>query len=194
MHSTATLTVARWVSRLGHPFILPLVALLVVTLRVVPAREALGIVALTAATITVPVLLFTRRQVRRQRWSDYDVSVRQDRYRLYPLILLVCAVSALVFWLLDAPAFMLRGILGGTALAFVAMLINLFLKISLHAALATLCALVILSLMPWLGLAACLFAALIGWSRVVLRRHTAVEVLSGALLGGIVACALVLTS
>ena len=188
-----TLQIARWVSRLGHPFILPLVALLVVTLRITPARQALGIVALTAVTITVPVLLFTWRQVRRQRWSDYDVSVRQDRYRLYPLILLVCVISGLVFWLLDAPAFMLRGILAGAAMAFVAMLINLVLKISLHTALATLCALVILALMPWLGVAACLFAALVGWSRVALRRHTAVEVLSGALLGGIVACTLILT-
>lgn len=194
MEHTHTLLIARWVSRLGHPFLLPLVALLVVTLQVVPTREALAIVALTAVTITIPVLLFTRRQVQQQRWSDYDVSVRQDRYRLYPLILALCGISALSFWLLDAPAFMLRGILAGGALAFVAMLINLVLKISLHAALATLCALVILALIPWLGLAACVFAALVGWSRVALRRHTAVEVISGALLGGIVACTLILTS
>lgn len=193
MNHPHTLQIARWVSRLGHPFILPLAALLVVTLQIVPAQEALSIVALTAATVTIPVLLFTWRQVRRQRWTDYDVSVRQDRYRLYPLILLMCGISGLIFWLLDAPAFMLRGILGGTVMAFVAMLVNLVLKISLHAALATLCALVILALIPWLGIAACLFAALIGWSRVVLRRHTAIEVLSGALLGGIVAWGLILT-
>lgn len=192
MNQLHTRSIARWISRLGHPFILPLVALLVVTLQIVPARQALSIVALTAATVTIPVLLFTWRQVRRQRWSDYDVSVRQDRYRLYPLILALCGISALVFWLLDAPAFMLRGILSGAVMAFVAMLINLVLKISLHAALATLCALVIMALIPWLGIAACLFAALVGWSRVALGRHTAVEVLSGGLLGGIIACGLIL--
>ena len=184
---------ARWISRLGHPFVLPLAALLVVTLRVVPTQEALGIVALSAATITLPVLLYTRRQIRRQRWSDYDVSVREDRYRLYPLILVVCGGSAVIFWLLGAPAFMLRGILGGTTLAFVAMLINLRSKLSLHTALATLCALVILALVPPLGVAASIFAALIGWSRVVLRRHTVVEVVSGGVLGAIVALALLWT-
>lgn len=181
---TRTYRIARWISRLGHPFVLPLAALLIVTLQVVPLRQALTIVGLTAATITLPVLLFTRREVRRARWSDYDVSVRRDRYRLYPLILLVCGISGLTFWLVGAPAFMLRGIAAGTALAFVAMIANFVLKVSLHVALATLCALVILALNAPLGVAACIFAVLIAWSRVALCRHTPLEVLCGALLGG----------
>lgn len=191
---TRTQQIARWVSLIGHPFILPLAALLVVTLQVVPPAQALGIVALTALTVTLPVLIFTRREVRGQRWTDYDVSVRRHRYRLYPLILLACGLSGFVFWLIDAPAFMLRGIVAGTALAFVAMLLNFVLKVSLHVALATLCALVILAINVPLGTAACLFAMLIAWSRVVLRRHTVLEVVSGALLGGITGVLLVISS
>lgn len=184
--------IAQWISRIGHPFVLPLVALLLVTLHVVPPAQALGIVALTAATITVPVLIYTRREVRARRWTDYDVSIRTDRYRLYPLILALCGLSGLAFWLLDGPAFMLHGILAGAVLTFAAMLINLWLKISLHAALATLCGLVILALNLWIGVGACMFAALICWSRVVLRRHTLLEVVAGALLGGVVGSTLIL--
>lgn len=185
--------IALWVSRIGHPFVLPLAALLIVTLQVVPPPQAILITILMAITLTAPVLLYTRRQVRGRRWTDYDVSVRTDRYRLYPLILIVCLLSALVFWLVGAPAFILRGIAAGTSLAFIAMLINLRLKISLHAALAMECAVVILALVPWLGMLACGFGLLIGWSRVVLRRHTALEVLSGGLLGIIIGAVLVLS-
>jgi membrane-associated phospholipid phosphatase len=186
--------IARWISRAGHPFILPLVALTVVTLQVVPPLQAVALVAIMIATTTVPILLFTRRQIQRKRWSDYDVSVRQDRYLLYPLGLLTLSASALVFWMLGAPAFMLRGIAGGAALLFVAMLINLTIKISLHMALASLCGIVILALNLWLGIIACSFAIANGWSRVVLRRHTLTEVVVGGLLGIVVGVILVLVS
>jgi len=194
MASGRTIVVARWISRVGHPFVLPLVALLIVTLQVVPPWQALGIVALTLVTTTVPLLIYTRRQIRRERWTDYDVSVRQDRYRLYPLLLAVLGLSALVFWFVGGPRFMIRGLLASMVLAFAAMLANLVLKVSLHTALSVFCALVILALNNWLGIGACIFAMLIGWSRVVLKRHTTAEVISGALLGSIVGVALVLSS
>jgi membrane-associated phospholipid phosphatase len=183
--------VARWISRIGHPFVLPLVALLVVTRAVMPLPQAVGIVVLAAVTITVPLLIVTRRQIRGRQWTDYDVSVREHRYRLYPVILATLGVSMLSFWLLDGPAFMLRGLLACTVLTVVAMLVNLVSKISLHTALSMFCTMVMLALNLWLGLAACIFVVLIGWSRIVLRRHTPFEVVSGALLGATVGTALV---
>ncbi len=186
--------IARWISRIGHPFVLPLVALITVTLQVVPPLQAFTLVVVMIATTTLPLLLFTRRQIRRKRWNDYDVSIRQDRYLLYPLGLLTLAGSALVFWLLDAPVFMLHGIAGGAVLLFVAMLANLIIKISLHMALAMLCGVVILALNLWLGIVACGFALVNGWSRVVLRRHTLLEVITGGLLGGLVGILLVASS
>jgi membrane-associated phospholipid phosphatase len=188
---TQTEQIARWISRIGHPFVLPLVALIVVTLQVVPPRQAVALVAIMIATTTVPMLLFTRRQIRRRHWSDYDVSVRQDRYLLYPLGLLTLAASLAVFWLLGAPSFMFRGIGAGAVLLFVAMLINLVIKISLHTALAALCAVVILALNPLPGTFACGFAIANGWSRVVLRRHTTLEVVTGGVLGAVVGIVLV---
>jgi hypothetical protein len=67
--------IARWISRIGHPFVLPLAALLLVTLNVLPPSQALAIVALSAAMITVPLLIYTRRQIRGQSWTDYDVII-----------------------------------------------------------------------------------------------------------------------
>jgi membrane-associated phospholipid phosphatase len=182
---------ARWISRIGHPFVLPLVALLAVTRSVLPLPQAVGIVALAAVTITVPLLVVTRRQIRGRQWTDYDVSVREHRHGLYPVILATLLVSMLSFWLLDGPAFMLRGLAACMVLTVVAMLVNFVSKISLHAALSTFCAIALLALQPWLGLAACVFAALIAWSRIVLRRHTPFEVVCGVLLGATVGTTLV---
>jgi membrane-associated phospholipid phosphatase len=183
--------IARWISRMGHPFVLPLVVLLVVTLQVMPPQQAIAIVALAAVTITLPLVVYTRRQVRGQQWTDYDVSVREHRYRLYPLTLALLGVSMLCFWWLDGPIFILHGLVACTVLAFIAMLINVVSKISLHAALSMFCAIALLVLNLWLGLAACIFVSLIGWSRVALRRHTLFEVICGILLGGIIGGALV---
>jgi membrane-associated phospholipid phosphatase len=89
---------------------------------------------------------------------------------------------------------MLSGIGAGAILLFAAMLINLAIKISLHMALAALCAVVILALNLWLGIIGLCFAVANGWSRVVLRRHTRLEVVTGGLLGGVVGLLLVLIS
>ena len=70
------------------------------------------------------------------------------------------------------------GLLFGTCFA-----INSVKKISLHTVVATYLSALVLSLNLWFGIGLFVFAALIAWSRVVLGRHTPVEVLLGWLVG-----------
>jgi membrane-associated phospholipid phosphatase len=61
--------------------------------------------------------------------------------------------------------------------------LNRWLKPSMHVGFASLVGASLLSTNAMVGILVILFAALIGWSRVVLERHTTTEVYVGLFLG-----------
>ena len=178
--------VARWISILGHPFILIPVLVAAVTVRRLPPKQAAFIVGTVILVSIVPMFLFIARRVRAGAWTNYDVSVREQRTGMYPAALAITAATVLVLAWAQVPRPILRGVLAILLLIGLAALINLWLKISLHTAFAVFTALAVL---PSRGLAAgLLFLALaIAWARLELGRHTPAEVLGGALLGAAVA-------
>ena len=147
-----------------------------------PAR-ALGFGGVTILAIIVPLLLIIRRQVAAGKWSDADVSVHSERRGFYGVLILVVGLSCAAFWLLDFPRSFLLGMLISLVLLVAAAFINRYSKISLHLIFAFYCAVLLAAVSPLLGTFFILLAAAVGWSRVVLRRHTLGQVLSGAALG-----------
>ena len=67
---------------------------------------------------------------------------------------------------------------------------NRWLKVSLHAAFAAFTVVSLWNVSLWAAGLVLVLAVAIGWSRVVLGRHSLPEVLAGAGLGGLVATAL----
>jgi membrane-associated phospholipid phosphatase len=144
--------------------------------------------ALLAVLIVILVpLLYVVRGVRRRRFSDHHVGVREQR----PLPLLVGVASVLIAWALLAAAGAPRdlvALVGAMAVGLSAsLLVTLVWKISVHAAVSA-GAVVILVLIfgPALLILASL-AVLVGWARVELGDHTPPQVVTGAGLGAFVA-------
>ncbi|MBV9392404.1 MAG: phosphatase PAP2 family protein [Verrucomicrobia bacterium] len=73
------------------------------------------------------------------------------------------------------------------SLVLAASLLNLWLKLSMHAGFAMLTSCSLWSFETRVALVAMLFAVLVGWSRVTLARHTWQEVIAGLALGVVVA-------
>jgi membrane-associated phospholipid phosphatase len=122
-------------------------------------------------------------QVARGHWTDLDVSVRQQRYALYP-IGLACAllmVAALAY--VSAPRGAIAAAIAMTLANAVDGVINFAYKVSAHATAAATCAALLWIFVPGWGAPAALAAALVGWSRVELGRHTTGQVLLGWLVG-----------
>jgi membrane-associated phospholipid phosphatase len=115
--------------------------------------------------------------------TDHHIGVREQRR--IPLLFGVgsVVVGILVLALLHAPRELMALVVVMLVVLFGIGFVNLAWKLSAHAAVAAgSVTVLIMTFGPALSAAAVL-VALIGWSRVRLRDHTATQVLAGALLG-----------
>lgn len=178
---------ARVISLVVHPVLFPLVVLgVAVYVRSDGSlSETARDLGLALALTTLPIAVLVGVQVLRGRWSDLDVSVRRQRYALYPFGIACMAALALAYARLHAPQVAVQSavalVLANTANG----LINFAYKVSAHATGAAASATLLWLALPYVGLAvaASVAALLVGWSRVTLQRHTWGQVLLGWAVG-----------
>jgi membrane-associated phospholipid phosphatase len=179
-------TLARWISIIVHPVTFPLLSLGIVADAADPQHSLLGAVRwvlIALALTSVPISLLVSYKVLRGHWSDLDVSVRRQRYLLYPFGMLCVVALLIVFIALGAPRIVISATLALLLANVVSGFVNLVYKISAHASAAAMCAIVLWAGAPAFGIPATIAALLVGWSRVVLGRHTTGQVILGWLVG-----------
>lgn len=177
--------IARWVSAIIHPIAFPLLTLAVVTYLATMSFAATTRWLLLAIALTsLPVAVLVGLQVMRGHWTDLDVSVRRQRYALYPFGLACMLALILAYAHFNAPPVAIRT-MGAFAIAnTLDAFINFLYKVSAHATGAAACAALLwLGATPAWGIAASCAALLVGWSRVVLGRHTRGQVALGWAVG-----------
>src|SRR5260221_8332523 len=108
-------TLARVLSIAGHPFILIPAAALIVS-----GRGPALVLALTMLAVAGVIFL----QVRRGKWSDADVSTRQQRPLFYVVLLGATAGAALLLWRVGASSSFVRGTIVAIALITIQMIVN----------------------------------------------------------------------
>ena len=177
-------TVAAAISAIIHPVALPLLTLAVITYT---ATGSLGysliLAALALLLTSAPVAALVSFQVLRGHWTDLDFSVRQQRYILYPIGMVCAALMVATLVAMNAPATAIATALALALANVVDGLINFAYKVSAHAATAAACAALLWLHAPIWGPPVALAAALVGWSRVELGRHTAGQVILGWTVG-----------
>jgi membrane-associated phospholipid phosphatase len=152
-------------------------------------RQALELIAVGIVVTAVPIGALVLFQVSRGKWSDTDVSLRENRYLLYPFGIACMLLSVGIFDLLAAPPIAIRATLGLVSANVVNFFINLRYKVSAHATASALCATLFWLATPQrdnpfiFGGVTTVAALLVGWSRVALGRHTTGQVLVGWLVG-----------
>ncbi|WP_370896272.1 ABC transporter permease [Chryseobacterium gossypii] len=128
--------------------------------------------------VILPVIIWLVWNVKTGRYTNMDVSNRVQRKSLY-IFLLACIITYLVFNYLS------KGYIDLVMLFILILLIalqisNFFIKSSMHTAFNGFVAALFFALdwgmgLVWLGI-----TALVGITRVILKRHTVKEVLMGA--------------
>lgn len=124
---------------------------------------------------------------RRGAWSDHHVPELKDR----PLVLLVGALSVLLglgtLAALGAPQELVALVVAELAGIAVALAVSLVWKISIHASViyGTVTVLVLV-FGPWL-LLSLVPALAVSWARIVLRAHTLAQVVTGGIVGTLIA-------
>lgn len=177
------LPLAVFFSLAGHPFLLTPAVALIAGWKAFGGPQALrGVLTIVLACL-VPASIYICRKVQRREWSDLDVSARKDRPHLFTLGLILLALTAAILVITHQPPVFVRGCVGAMLLIAAAWFCNHWLKPSMHTGFVMLTAGALWRSDLALALALAVLALAVGWSRLVLGRHTVQEVVVGALLG-----------
>jgi hypothetical protein len=179
--------VARFVSIVGHPFVLVPLAIVIATrapnARAGPVLAAVGFTMFVLAVVVV-------RAWRRGEIADVDVSTREHRPRVFIVGIAASALACVAMIATHQNAATIRGCAIACATLVVMALLNRFaLKASLHSAFAMMAAGICWRASATIGIAFALAALAVAASRVVYGRHTTPEVLSGLAVGVLSAAA-----
>lgn len=126
----------------------------------------------------LPVILWIIWNVKTGRYTNMDVSNRVQRKSLY-IFIAICIVSYLGFYYIrnGAVDFVMLFIL---VLLFALQISNLYIKSSMHTAFNVFVAALFFAFEMKVGFIWLAVAALVGLTRIILKRHTVKEVFMGA--------------
>ncbi len=185
-----SLLVARRLSVIFHPLITAVAScVLAGVVSRVGALLGLGWSLLALAIQFGPSMLIYTIRKRQGAYSDGDVSVRQERYELYIVGTVFALLATLALRLLGAPPELLALSIASVSVGIICGIINLFWKISMHAATVGALATVAALFVPILGALLWICALAVGWARVRTGNHTPLQVLAGLAVSAIVVTA-----
>ncbi len=169
-------TLAKFTSQISHPVLtFPLVLILLFG-----AQEAWSsLVVVFSFSFGLPSLyflwLFARKKI-----SDFDISQREQRYPIYAASLLGMLISLTYLYFAASP-FLFYEFLRLFCLAVTLVLINFKVKVSIHTASAVILTILLIEFSHsslWIFLLIPIVAA----SRLILKRHSWIEVALGILI------------
>lgn len=176
------MALARAISIVGHPIVvLPGAVAGLLALRA-ETSASLWYTLAFAFVLGIGLLIYSYFMVRRGQWAHIDASDRVERRQLNHLTFVVLLLTTALSFYLQIWSISTVGLLGVTLMMGVILLVGPWLKVSLHTSFAALAASLFWGLWPILTVGA-LCVVLIGWSRLVLSRHSADEVVLGGLIG-----------
>lgn len=129
------------------------------------------------------VALYVFYGVRLGIFSDYDVSRRAQRPRLFIFTAIVSVMYFAVVYILNGPRVLLLGLAALIMGDIIAEVVNTKIKASMHMAVFSAFAVALGLLYSGTFWIVCLFAPVVAWSRIVLKRHTLPEAAVGTMLG-----------
>lgn len=186
-------TTAKLFSVAGNPLITSTLIIGVACIRLLDGLHALAILAALVLCVIVPIVWWNHRGVRSGQYSDFDVSRREDRNTMYPLLVFLPLIGSAVLGAAQQPRALTCGLLAASLMSLAASLINRWIKISLHAAFSFFFAVGSAALTWRMVAPLTIFAILVTISRWIIGRHVWRELVLGTLLGVFAGSALLKT-
>ncbi len=172
---------ARLLSNVFHPFLVSVVTLvLVIYLDGATLLDAIKWTIIGFSIVILPLTIYLIINVRRGRYSDWSISIREQRHNIYILAGVCFVILVLTFIWAGVPAIALACLYAALATVVGAAMVNrLVTKISLHSVAMAGCAAALFWVSPPLGLVLAAAALAVGWARMQLKHHTVPQVLLG---------------
>jgi membrane-associated phospholipid phosphatase len=144
---------------------------------------AKSVLILFSLIAVIPIVVYNSIQLYRGKISNFDLSNNQERNKSYPklLLLLVLLIAASLYF--NFPIVLVFPLVTYSMMIFVFYLFRNKLKISFHSATSFFLAVLILYSFHFIGLISLAVSTLVALSRVILGRHTRMEVIVGGISG-----------
>jgi len=174
---------AKFFSAIGNPLVTSALMIGAACFRFLDRPHGIGLMGALVLCVIAPITWWNFRGVQTGRYSDFDVSQRQDRKTMYPIVVLLPLIGSGVLWATHQPKALCGGMLAVSLMALVASFVNRWIKVSLHAAFSFFFA-VGSAALSWTWVAPLsIFAVLVAVSRLLIGRHVRRELVLGAFLG-----------
>ncbi len=171
------------ISTIGNPLITFSVFVLFITLKTMDGMSAALLSLLVIGCVTIPISINNYVKTKNGKYTNYDVSDREQRQGFYHFLLLLIGGVTGILYLTNQPAAFRHGSLVFLVMVIVSYVINYRLKVSMHTSISVYLGITLLLVNFNAGLAMLVFAVLIGLSRLVLKRHSVAEVVAGLAVG-----------
>lgn len=172
---------AVWISRLFHPFAVPIPVLLAALRLSGDSWHAAISWTLVCVVVGIaPSLLLLVVERRRRGDGDWFVTVREQRRSLYLLGGGCLALLLAILLVAGGPRLLLAGLVGAIASNAIGAGLNRVTKVSVHAGASAGSAVFLAHQAPVAGAALGLATVAVAWARVHLAHHTPAQVLAGA--------------
>lgn len=175
--------VAKGFSVLGHPLLITALFIVFATFQQSDRQGAFLVSAILIGGVILPVTFINYRKAKKGEYTNFDVSDRKQRSSMYVYMLVLLTVATFVLFITGQDEAYCYGILCFLIMLLAAYLLNFWIKASLHSAIAFYLSFCMMELNSTSGLIMLLLAMLVSISRLILKRHTIAEVLSGMMLG-----------
>jgi hypothetical protein len=182
----ATWRAAKFISLLSNPMVISLPCFAAVSMKAtLEWRERLRWWSIATGAMSLTPLVHIRWGVSTGRFSDHEITVRQERFWPYMAELSAVGCAYLAMRSLKAPRIMIAMVVSvATGMAIITG-VTLFWKMSMHVsgAAGTVTLVVLLYGKQWIPLF--LVLPVVGWSRYVLDHHTVAQAAAGAAIGAL---------
>lgn len=178
--------IAKIISVLGHPLLTIPVYTIIITFSVYDYSKAFFVSFIIVGCIFLPITFWNYFQTKRGRYTNFDVSVQKDRDSMYLFAIPVLTLALIIFYFTHQSNALILNILFALILLVASYLVNFFIKCSGHVSLTIFLSFMLMPVNFVASIFILFCSILIGWSRVVLKRHTIKEAIIGMFLGLIV--------
>lgn len=175
--------IANFISIIGHPMLTIPVFVVIAMFGFEDFKKAAFISFLIIGCIFIPLIVRMYLKTKNGTYTNFDVSDRKQRKSLFIYAVPLLAFVTFLLFTTGQNSNLCISVLFATVLAFVSQIVNLFIKSSLHVSLNIYLSFLVMTLNVTAGIVLLLFTVLLGWSRIVLGRHTLKEVLCGGCIG-----------
>jgi hypothetical protein len=177
--------IALAISRVLHPMVLMPLFIGYVVFSLLPSGQAMLTTASILGIGIVPLALWNIYRTQTGRYSNFDVSIREQRFSMYGVIFLLAAFLMVYLWLSGQPMVLLIGCGLVVGLIFTSFVFNFWLKTSLHTSILTYICIGLWPMDTQLSLMMAVGVPMVAWARVVQARHSLSEVGIGFINGAI---------